>query len=94
MTGTLTLSGPGDFKFDMGSTLITATGAKVVLAGGANQDNVFWAIGSSATLEANSQVYGHLIAYASITMNNGVTLYGSAKALNAAVTLINDRILK
>ena len=96
LTGTLTLDAQGDpnavFVFQAGSTLITASGSRVKLVNGAQACNVFWQVGSSATLGTTTDLAGNILALTSITMNNGVTLNGRALARNGAVTLINDTI--
>jgi len=50
ITGNVTLSGAGVYIFQIPSTLVTASGSKVILAGGATAANIFWQAGSSATL--------------------------------------------
>lgn len=89
VTGTLTLDGGGNpnatFVFQAGSTL-TGVGA-VVLIGGAQAKNVFFVVGSSATIGTSSQWKGNIIAFSSITLNDSVTLLGRALARNGAVTL-------
>ena len=83
--GTLTLSGPGPFIFKVTSTFITFVGSSVVLTDGATCDNIYWLVGSSATL--GGPVAGNIVAYTSIGMDLGATLSGRAIALNAAVTM-------
>ncbi|MGZ4349518.1 MAG: ice-binding family protein [Solirubrobacteraceae bacterium] len=96
LTGALTLDAGGDpnavFIFQAGSTLTTATGSHVNHINGAQPCNVFWQIGSSATLGTSSVFVGNILAYTSISMNNAVTVDGRALARNGAVTLINDTI--
>ena len=96
LTGVLTLDAQGDpdsvFVFQAGSTLITAAGSRVRLVNGAQPCNVFWQVGSSATLGTSSTFVGTILALTSISMNDGVTLEGRALARNGAVTLINDTI--
>jgi serine protease AprX len=96
LTGTVTLDGQGDpnavFVIQAGSTLITASASRVELVNGAQPCNVFWQVGSSATLGTTTQFVGNILALASITMNDGVQLHGRALARNGAVTLINDTI--
>ena len=91
LTGTLTLDGNGDptstFVFQIGSTLVTATSAEVVLTNGALAENVFWVVGSSATLGTSTNFDGKILAYASITLNNGATVDGALWARTGAVTL-------
>jgi hypothetical protein len=91
-TGMLTLNGlPTDvWVFRIGSTLTTGPGSSV--AGTGSTCNIFWQVGSSATLDTATTFEGTIIALQSISMNNGVTLKGRALARNAAVTLINDSI--
>ena len=92
LTGVLTLSGNGVFIFQIGSTLVTAPGASVVLTNGAQPCNVFWQVSSSATLDTTTNFVGTIMALTSISLNNGVILQGRALARNGAVTLINDQI--
>jgi serine protease AprX len=97
LTGTLTLDAQGDpnavFVFQAGSTLITASASRVELVNGAQPCNVFWQVGSSATFGTTTVFAGNVMALASITMNDGVSLTGRALARNGAVTLINDTII-
>jgi type VI secretion system secreted protein VgrG len=96
VTGTLTLDGQGNpnavFVFQMGSTLTTATGAAVNLIGAAQATNVYWQVGSSATLGTNSTVAGNIVALASITMTTGATLHGRALARTGAVTMDTNNV--
>jgi serine protease AprX len=96
LTGAVTLDGQGDpnavFVFQAGSTLITAAASRVSLVNGAQACNVFWQVGSSATLGTTTDFAGNLLALTSITMNDGVTMTGRALARNGAVTMINDTI--
>ncbi|MEX2182643.1 MAG: ice-binding family protein [Gemmatimonadaceae bacterium] len=89
VTGVLTLDGGGDpnafFVFQAGSSLTTA--GDVVLIGSAQAKNVYWLVGSSATLGTASQWQGNIIALTSITLNDTATLNGRALARNGAVTL-------
>ena len=96
ITGTLTLDAQGDpnavFIFKAASTLITASASNVVLVNGAQASNVFWVVGSSATLGTYSILRGNVLAQASITVTTGATLDGRALARTAAVTLDTDTI--
>jgi hypothetical protein len=87
ITGTLTLSGPGFFIFQVAAALTTASGSKVVLIGGAQAANVFWQVGSSATLGTTSTFAGTILAQASVTLNTGAVMDGRALARTGAVTL-------
>ena len=96
LAGTLTLDGQDDatsvWVFQATSSLITAAASEVVLINGASACNVFWQVTSSATLGANSIMVGTIMASASVTMDDNVTLTGRALASTASVTLINDHI--
>jgi hypothetical protein len=91
ITGTLTLDGQGDpgavFIFKAASTLTTASASTVNLINGAQSCNVFWQVGSSATLGTSSTLRGNVMALASITATTGTTVDGRTLARNAAVTL-------
>jgi hypothetical protein len=96
LTGALTLNAGGDpnavFVFQAGSTLITASSSSVLLLGGANPCNVFWQVGSSATLGTNSTLSGSVLALTSITANTGASIAGRLLARNAAVTLDSNTV--
>lgn len=96
LTGTLTLDGQNDsgsvFILQAGSALTTASGSSVALINGAQACNVFWQIGSSATLGTGSVFRGNILALTSVSLNDGVTVDGRVLARNGAVTLINDTI--
>lgn len=94
LTGTLTLNGSGVYIFQIGSTLITATGARVVLIGGAQPCEIFWQVSSSATLHVSTRFVGNIMALTSIAMQTGATLEGRALARNGAVTLDTNRIIQ
>jgi hypothetical protein len=96
LTGTLTLDAQGDpnaqFVFEIGSTLTTASGSSVVLTNGGSPCNVYWQIGSSATLGSNSTFRGNLMADTSITLDTAATVQGRALASTGAVTLDDNTI--
>ena len=96
LAGTLTLDAGGDpnavFILQAGSTLETAAGSQVSLANGAQACNVFWQVGSSATLGASSLLRGTILAKTSISVGAGVTIDGRALARDGAVTLDNDTV--
>lgn len=91
ITGTLTLDAAGDadavFIFQMESTLITAGSSSIVLINGAQACNVFWQVGSSATLGTNSTFKGNILALTSTTLTTGADVEGRVLARNGAVTL-------
>lgn len=95
LTGTLTLDAQGVagavFIFQTGSTLITGTSSTILLTGGASACNVFWQVGSSATLDGPTFT-GTVMALTSITLGSGVTVSGRVLARNGDVTLISDTI--
>ena len=94
--GNVTLDAQGNanaiFIFQIGSTLTTIANTQVVLAGGAQAKNIFWQVGSSATLGTNSIFKGNILALTSITITTGVNLEGRALAQNGAVTLDSNTI--
>jgi len=94
LTGTLTLNGAGVYIFQIGSTLVTASGARVVLIGGAQPCDIFWQVGSSATIATSTTFIGNIMALTSIAMQTGATLNGRALARNGAVTLDTNRIIQ
>ncbi|MDQ5825853.1 MAG: ice-binding family protein [Chloroflexota bacterium] len=94
LTGQLTLDGSssGVFVFKIGSTLTTASNADVSLIDGAQPCNVFWQVGSSATLGTNTAFAGNILALTSITLNTGASTEGGLYARNGAVTLDTNDI--
>jgi hypothetical protein len=95
----LTLDAQGDANavwiFQMpSSTLTVGNTRKVILAGGAKASNIFWAVGSSATLGTTSVTEGTIMAAASISLNTGAVLHGRALAMTAAVTLLSNVVTK
>ncbi len=98
LTGTVTLNGGGDatsvFIFQMASTLTTATGSMVSLTGGAQSCNVFWQVGSSATLGGSTTFRGNILALTSITLVTAATVDGRVLARNGAVTLDTNTITR
>ena len=76
LTGTLTLNGGGIYIFQIGSTLITASGASISLIGGAQPCDIFWVVGSSATIATSTSFVGTIMALTSIAMQTGATLNG------------------
>jgi hypothetical protein len=98
ITGTLTLNAQGNpdavFIFDAATTLTTATASRVSMINGAQACNVFWKVGSSATLGTDSAFAGNILALQSISLNDGVTVQGRLLARNGAVTLINDTVTR
>jgi len=94
LTGALTLDAQGDpsaqFVFEIGSTLTTASASSVVLINGASPCNVFWQVGSSATLDTDTAFQGTLMALTDISLNARASVVGRMLARNGQVTLINN----
>jgi hypothetical protein len=95
LTGMLTLDTAGDpnavFHFQIGTTLTTDPSSMITLLNGSSA-NIFWQVGTSATIGVNSVFYGSILADQSITVNSGATINGRAIAINGAVTLDTDTI--
>ncbi|MFP3988295.1 ice-binding family protein [Streptomyces sp. E11-3] len=98
ITGTLTLDADNDpdavWVFQVGSTLTTASASDVSLINGASPCNVFWQIGSSATLGTGSTFVGTIMALASVSVTTGTNIEGRALARNGAVTLDTNVITR
>ncbi len=96
LTGTLTLDAQGDpaavFVFQIGSTLTTASASQVVVINGGANCNVFWQVGSSATLGTATSFVGNILALTSITLTTGATSSGRLLARNGAVTLDSNNV--
>jgi hypothetical protein len=92
--GTLTLAGSASsvWVFQAASTLTIGSATHIVLTGGATSCNVFWQVGSSATLGTGTQFQGSILALTSITATTGATIAGRLLARNAAVTLDTNTI--
>jgi hypothetical protein len=93
----LTLDAHGNanavFIFQVASTLTTTSGRGVVLSGGAKSSNVFWQVGSSATLGTASVFNGTIMANQAITLTTGATLNGRALARIGGVTLAGNSVV-
>jgi len=96
LTGTLTLDAQGDpnavFVFQIGSTLTTASSSVVQVINGGSNCNVFWQVGSSATLGTTTSFAGNILALTSITLTTGANASGRLLARNGAVTLDTNSI--
>jgi hypothetical protein len=91
LTGDLVLDALGNpiavWVFQIGSTLTTASNSSVKMTNGGRSLNVFWQVGSSATLGSATRFNGNILADASITLVTGASLIGRALALHGAVTM-------
>lgn len=96
LTGLLTLDAQGDagavFVFKIGSTLTTASNASVAVINNGSPCNVFWQIGSSATLGTATSFIGNALALTSITLNTNAGVIGRLLARNGAVTLDTNNV--
>lgn len=90
-SGALTFDAQGDsnavFLLQMGSTLTSGSNTEVILAGGAKAGNIYWQVGSAATLGTGSSFKGNILAETSITLATGAALEGRALTRTAAVSL-------
>jgi hypothetical protein len=97
-SGDLTLDGGGDyhsvFVFQMASTFNMTSGRKVILTNGARARNVFWAVGSSASLGTGCSFFGNLLAHQSISLATGTVMLGRALARVGAVTMQRNTLVK
>lgn len=97
-SGDLTLDAQGDgdavFIFQMASTLTTTAGRQVILTNGAKSANVYWQVGSSATIGTTSAFHGTIMADQAITLETGATLTGRALARIASVSLDSNTVVK
>jgi LPXTG-motif cell wall-anchored protein len=93
----LTFDALGDpsavFIIRAASTVITSSASTMTMVNGAQACNIYWQVGSSATLGTNSTFIGHIYALTSITATTGAKIYGQLLARNAAVTLDNNTIV-
>jgi type VI secretion system secreted protein VgrG len=89
--GILTFDAQGDstarFVIQIGTTLITSSSSSVVLTNGADARNIYFQVGTSATLGSGSRFIGNILAYASVTTVSGTNITGRLLALTGAVTL-------
>jgi hypothetical protein len=94
LTGTLHLNGGADavYVFQIGSTLTTASNSFVIVDNNVCGGNVYWQIGSSATLGTGTTFAGNIVALTSITITTSVTISGRALALNGAVTMDTNHV--
>jgi hypothetical protein len=93
ITGDLTLSGNGVYIFQIVSTLTTAdNNSQIILSNGASSHDVFWQVGSSATLGTTTTFEGTIMAQASVSLNTGAILNGRALARTGAVTLLSNPV--
>ncbi len=91
ITGILTLDSAGqlnpEWVFQIGTTLVTGYDSSILLINGGNESNIYFQVGSSATLGGDSDFIGNIIADQSISTTSGTTVLGRLLALNGAVTM-------
>jgi hypothetical protein len=98
--GDLTLDAQGDanavwiFQIASDFTTVGGAGGNIILSGGAQAKNVFWQVGSSATIGDFTQFKGTILALTSITMNSGATAVGRMLARNGSVVMTNTNIIE
>lgn len=92
LTGKLSLQGAGVWIFQIGSTLTTASNSSVVVSGGGQDTDVYWVIGSSATIGTGTGFTGNILAQASITLTTGASVSGRALAIDGAVTMDTNNV--
>ncbi len=97
LNGNLILDARGNanavFIFEIGSTLTTLSGSNITIINGGTGNNVFWQVGSSATLGTRSQFAGNILALSNITLDAGADIScGRALALNGAVTMDTNNV--
>ncbi|MDI1321756.1 MAG: Ig-like domain-containing protein [Algoriphagus sp.] len=98
--GDLTLDAQGDpnavWIFQIGSSFTTVGGAggSIILSGGAKAENIFWQVGSSATIGDNTKFKGNVLALTSITMNSNAEIVGRMLVLNGAVVMTNTNTIE
>ncbi|SDR02974.1 Putative Ig domain-containing protein [Curtobacterium sp. UNCCL20] len=93
-TGALTLAGSANsvWVFQAASTLTIGSGTRITITGGASSCNVFWQVGSSATVGTGAQFQGTVLAQQSVTATTGATVVGRLLARTGAVTLDTNTI--
>jgi hypothetical protein len=95
LTGIITLTGTGPWVFKIGSTLTTASLSAIFVPDvttACDGANVFWQVGSSATLGTRTQFVGNIVAETSVTLTTGASVSGSVLAVNAAVTMDTNAV--
>jgi hypothetical protein len=98
-SGNLTLNAQGDadavwiFQIASDFTTVGGSGGDIILSGGAQAKNIFWQVGSSATIGNNTAFQGNILALTSITLNTNAVSTGRVLARNGSVTLTGNNII-
>lgn len=93
LTGNLVLDGNGDYVFLIGSTLTTAAGSTIQTINGASWANIYFQVGSSATLGAGTLFLGNIVANTSVTLGTGTNVDGHVFGIDGAVSLDANAIV-
>lgn len=97
-SGDLTFDAKGNvnaiFVIQIASTLITTSGRQVILSGGAKASNIFWQVGTSATLGTGSVFKGNIMADQAISLNTGASVEGRLFARIAGITLAGNTVVR
>ena len=94
LAGDVTFSGTGQFYMHIGTTFTAAAFSRVLLINGATACNIFWLVGSSGTIGANSIMNGNWCATTSMTWGAGVTQTGLIDAEGAAINIAGGKFNK
>ncbi len=81
------------FQVASSFTTIGGAGGNIILSGGAQPNNVFWQVGSSATIGDFTSFQGNILALTSVTMNSGATAEGRMLCINGAIVLTSTNII-
>jgi hypothetical protein len=96
LNATLTLNDGGDpnaiFIFQIGTTLTTASSSQVIMSGGGRGTNVYWQVGTSATIGTSTVFRGHIIADTSVTLTTSASTTGRVFALDGAATIDSTQV--
>lgn len=97
--GNLTLDAQGDpnavwiFQIASDFTTVGGAGGSIILSGGAQAKNIYWQVGSSATIGDNTSFKGNVLALTSITMNANAVAEGRMLARNGSVVMTSTNII-
>lgn len=96
LAGDLVLDAQGnpnaEFVFKIGTTLTSTAGTSVRLINGASPCNVYWRVGTTATLGLSTFFTGNIVAQGSISVGKGTSISGRALSKGGTVTLDTNAI--
>ncbi|MBE2188922.1 MAG: choice-of-anchor D domain-containing protein [Desulfobulbaceae bacterium] len=84
---TLTGSSSDVWIFQIATSFNIGSGIKIILAGSAQAKNIFWQVGTSATIGTYATLKGTVLADQSVTLGTGASMDGRALAFSASVTM-------